>query len=69
MTSKVMREMLEIQGRDGNWNYDPYMHGLYNGMEYMLAMVEGRVPIFRQAPEKWLCDNPENENAEVSGNA
>jgi len=49
-----MQEMLEVQGSDGNWNYDPYMHGMYNGMEYMLSMVESREPVFREAPKKWL---------------
>jgi hypothetical protein len=49
-----MREMLAIQGSSGTWNCDPYMHGMYNGMEYMLAMAENRDPIFRDAPAKWL---------------
>lgn len=48
-----MKEMLEVQGGDGNWNYDSYMHGMYNGMEYMLSMVESREPVFRAAPKKW----------------
>lgn len=49
-----MREMLEVQGQDGTWNYDPYFHGMYNGMEFMLAMVESREPVFRSSPVKWL---------------
>ncbi len=49
-----LKEMLEVQGRDGTWNYDPYFHGMYNGMEVMLAVLEGREPAFREAPEKWL---------------
>ena len=49
-----MREMLEVQGRDGTWNYDPYFHGMYNGMEVMLAVLEDREPVFRGAPKKWL---------------
>jgi hypothetical protein len=43
----TMREMLAVQGYEGNWNYDDYMCGMYNGMEYMLAMVERRYPAFR----------------------
>ncbi|SES02868.1 hypothetical protein [Salipaludibacillus aurantiacus] len=54
--TKVMKEMLDIQGSDGNWNYNEYMHGMYNGMEYMLAMTEGREPVFRSAPETWIKD-------------
>lgn len=49
-----LREMKEIQGQDGNWNYDPYMLGLYNGLESALAILEDRNPEYRQAPEKWL---------------
>lgn len=50
----TMRESLKIQGYDGNWNYDEYMHGMYNGMELMLAYAEGREPVYREKPEKWL---------------
>ena len=49
-----LKEMLEMQGRDGTWNYDHYFHGMYNGMEVMLAVLEGREPVFREAPKKWL---------------
>ena len=49
-----LKEMLEVQGRDGTWNYDHYFHGMYNGMECMLAVLEGREPVFREAPKKWL---------------
>lgn len=55
---EAMRESLKIQGYDGNWNYDEYMHGMYNGMELMLAYAEGREPIFREKPEQWLIDIP-----------
>jgi hypothetical protein len=53
-----MREMVEIQGRDGNWNYDPYMHGMYNGMEFMIAMLEDREPVYRTKPDVWLYELP-----------
>lgn len=53
-----MREMLDIQGRDGNWNYDGYMHGMYNGMEFMMSIYEGREPVYRDAPSEWIKDNP-----------
>jgi hypothetical protein len=62
-----MREMLEVQGRDGTWNYDPYFHGMYNGMEFMLALAEGRDPVFRKAPEKWLNAPPQREWQGLTG--
>ncbi len=33
---------LEAQGLEGVWNSSPYSHGFYNGMEYMLSLIEGR---------------------------
>jgi hypothetical protein len=51
-----LKELLEIQGNNGNWNYDPYMHGMYNGMELMVSMLENREPIFRDKPIIWLAD-------------
>jgi hypothetical protein len=32
------------------------MHGLFNGMELMLATVEDREPIYKDPPDEWLCD-------------
>ena len=40
----IANEMLELQGRDGNYNYDSYMLGLYNGMEYIVSLLEVREP-------------------------
>jgi hypothetical protein len=50
----TMKEVLKIQGYDGNWNYDEYMHGMYNGMEFMLAIAEEREPNYRKAPKEWV---------------
>lgn len=50
------KQMTELQGNNGNWNYDPYMQGVYNGMEYVLAIFEEREPKFRSAPDMWLAD-------------
>lgn len=58
----ILNEMLEVQGRDGTWNWDTYMHGLFNGMEYAVATLEGREPKFRVAPEKWLSDKLKEES-------
>lgn len=48
-----LRQIHEIQGLDGTWNYDPYHHGLYNGIELTLAIIENREPVYKEAPEKW----------------
>ncbi|MEC1351682.1 hypothetical protein [Bacillus licheniformis] len=49
-TLRAMREMVKIQGSDGNWNYDEYMRGMYNGMELMLSVIENREPVYKEAP-------------------
>jgi hypothetical protein len=54
----TLREIVNIQGWEGNWNYDPYMHGLYNGLEFALSIMEKRDPVFKEAPEVWLSDIP-----------
>jgi hypothetical protein len=54
-----VNELLKIQGNDGNWNYDPYMQGMYNGMEVVIATIENRQPIFKSAPEKFISDKPD----------
>ena len=54
---KPMRDVknaLAIQGTTGNWDYDPYMHGMYNGMEFVIATLDGCAPDFRDAPAKWI---------------
>jgi hypothetical protein len=50
-----LNNVLDIQGSDGNWNYegDPnYMTGMYNGMELMDSIVDNRDPKFRDVPKK-----------------
>ena len=49
-----LKDVHRVQGSDGNWNYDPYMHGLYNGLEMALAIMENREPVFRDKPKKWI---------------
>ena len=51
-----VRYMRDVQGYDGNWNYDPYMQGLYNGLEFALSLLEVRQPEFKDAPATWLGD-------------
>lgn len=38
----IANEMLELQGQKGNYDYDEYMLGLYNGMEYIVSLLEVR---------------------------
>ncbi|MEV0619585.1 hypothetical protein AB0I81_40145 [Nonomuraea sp. NPDC050404] len=46
-----VRKVHEIQGRAGNWDYDAYQRGLYNGLELAVSILDGdRKPDYRDAP-------------------
>ena len=49
-----LKDLVKIQGRDGNWNYSEYMRGMFNGMEVMLAIIEKREPNFRDEPKRYI---------------
>lgn len=53
---KKLKECLEVHGRDGNWNYSPYMLGIYNGIEVSLSLLENRDPVYREHPEHYYID-------------
>lgn len=43
-----LRELRDIQGKKGNYDYDEYMRGLYNGLELALSLFEdGREPQYK----------------------
>jgi hypothetical protein len=51
-----LNEILKIQCNDGNWNYDPYQHGMANGLilaKYLMDRIE---PKYLDAPKRWLKD-------------
>jgi hypothetical protein len=57
-------DLIAIQTSSGNWDFDPYMHGMANGMILMRAIVSGEDPKFLDAPETWRS---ERTAADVSG--
>lgn len=52
----VVENLIQIQASNGNWNYDPYMHGLANGilLGYSIFADKEYKPL--SAPKEWLCD-------------
>ena len=54
---KHLREVHALQGRDGCWDIDDYMLGLYNGLELALSIVENRECRYKQRPKS----QPEQE--------
>lgn len=57
-----MHNAINIQGSDGNWNVDEYMFGMYNGMDFMLSVIEGRKPKYKDRPsEGFKHDSMKND--------
>lgn len=63
---EALRELVKIQTDHGNWNYDPYMHGMANGLILALATLEDKEPKFLSAPKEWLKDRPKFEPEEAT---
>ena len=51
-----LRELIDIQCSNGNWDWDPYMHGMANGMILALSVLDDGEPDFLAPPEKWGSD-------------
>ena len=49
-----IRNAHEIHGRNGSWDENEYMCGLFNGMEYALSVIEDREPKYRTVPEMMI---------------
>lgn len=67
VTIDKIKNLLEAQGRHGNWNYSSYMCGLYNGIELCIATLEDRDPVYRDKPTTGWLSNPKDEDIFVSG--
>lgn len=48
-----LEKALKIQLSDGNWNYDPYLHGMANGMIFSLAILKDEEPKYLEKPKVW----------------
>jgi len=58
---QTLRDMTQLQCSDGNWNYDPYMHGMANGLIFALSIFDKKKPKYLEAPKEWLADKPDTE--------
>lgn len=53
---KTLQDLVKVQCSNGNFDYDPYMHGMANGLICALACVKGERAEYISAPEQWLKD-------------
>lgn len=63
------KELLDIQGSNGNWDYTPYMLGMYNGMELIIAVLEDREPKYKDPPKKYRADETTDDKEKTKRNS
>jgi hypothetical protein len=49
----AVREQVKTACLPGNFDYDPYLHGMANGLICALATIDGYDPEYILAPKKW----------------
>ena len=70
-TLERIDSLIKIQGTDGNWNYDEYMRGMYNGMLVIESCVTDTMPTpdFKTTPDEYIADAAFREKHPVLKNA
>ena len=53
----LLKDLIGLLSEEGNWNFDPYMMGLVNGLIMANAAITGVEPKFFKTPERWLSEN------------
>lgn len=53
---ETLKGIVELQCRNGTWNFNAYHFGLANGLLLALAVLKGEEPRFLTAPDEWLED-------------
>lgn len=56
---KKLDGVTEIACANGNWDHDPYLYGMANGLILARSIVAGEEPEFLEAPDQWLRDREE----------
>jgi hypothetical protein len=64
---ETLQRCLDIQCQDGNWNYDPYLHGMANGMIFAMSLLTDKDPEFLDAPSVFLSDLETLDKLQKSG--
>lgn len=55
---EALEDIIKVQCSDGNWNYDPYMQGMANGLLCAMSVLTSEDVEYLSAPAKWLKDKP-----------
>lgn len=59
---KSVSNLVDAQCSDGNWNYDPYMHGMANGLITAQSVISNVEPRFLEAPDIWISDKEDSDS-------
>jgi hypothetical protein len=58
-----LKNLLDIQLSDGNWNANEYMFGMANAMILAYAILNNTTPIYLDRPDYFLNDKPVEHEA------
>lgn len=58
---KKLKEITKTQCSKGNYDFDPYMHGMANGLILALSIIENTEPEYMEAPNRWLYRNKKGD--------
>ena len=61
-----LEDLIKIQNSHGNWNYDPYMRGLANGLILAKSVATGEDAKFLSEPAGYLVDKPNDGKPPVA---
>jgi hypothetical protein len=63
-----IKNVIEIQSTHGNWDYDPYNHGMLNGMLLIQTILTKNNYRPRCAPRKWIRNSKDKVLQQMEGN-
>lgn len=64
---EALEAVTAIATSPGNYDVDPYMLGMANGLILALAIMQDKETVYLERPEQWLLDKPVNYGEPVSG--
>ena len=50
---QALQDVLDVQCSSGNWDHDPYMHGMANGLILAQSIIADKDPEYLDAPKVW----------------
>ncbi len=57
-----LNDLKKVQCANGNWNHDPYMHGMANGLILAMSLFEADEIEYLDKPDVWGKDKPVPDN-------